>query len=32
MVSFALTTISGDPSFVQDCMPKGVELLQKGKA
>jgi hypothetical protein len=32
MVSFTLTAGSGDPSSVQDGMPKEVELLQKGKA
>jgi hypothetical protein len=31
MVSFALTASSGDPSSVQDGMPKEVESLQKGK-
>jgi hypothetical protein len=32
MVSFALAASSGDPSSVQDGMPKEMELLQKGKA
>jgi hypothetical protein len=32
MVSFALTANSGDPTSIQDGMPKEVKLLQKGKA